>query len=239
MEEIEEQQSEESAKTEDIDSNVYVVDPGEWYTELRLDKPSKHFTIYGHSPDYDCVYHSVYEYKYDLNKFFIRLIEDNFENAGSPTEYDVKDNVVLESDILKRDKEHKSLFTKVEDKLKSLKTQVEWNEPNSIHWKYFLMYHHRDIINEFEFRKYMRSELVRLELGIQKLTDSITTNAGKIVNENGSYEVRLIDGNDNIAKEKIQDILKEENLSKNGISFYEFQEWDKIKGEINDYLKEE
>jgi hypothetical protein len=89
-----------------------------------------------------CQAKCLYEYRPEGTDVLCRLIEDKHSDIGVPEYRDVRDGVVLESDIRKRDAESRFHFTNVEENIARLKTDAQWHEMNSISWhglKYFIL----------------------------------------------------------------------------------------------------
>ena len=108
---------------------------------------------------------SLYEYRINGTEVFVRLIEDEDEDIGGPKRYDVRDGVVQESAIRERC-ENKSYYVRnPNEKIASLKQQVEWQKLDS--WgfrgfKYFLL---SKRLAKRDARRFFRQELERLKIG--------------------------------------------------------------------------
>lgn len=115
---------------------------------------------------FDTIYwKKLYEYRIDEHEVLCRLIESEFEDAGSPKEHDVRDGVVQESEIRARDKYTKFAWKNAEDDIAELKTEVEWQkmEPNVLEgFKYFIL---SKKLPKPDARRYFRQELERLKIG--------------------------------------------------------------------------
>jgi len=115
----------------------------------------------------------VYEYRILTNpvRFEMRLVESM--NEPPPDQYEVKDGVVLESEIRKG----KSLFFDVEKKIQDLKNQVQWNKiwesafGNSIF--FFVLSKHPEIISKEDYRKFLRQTSERIKNALHLMDEEL------------------------------------------------------------------
>lgn len=142
-----------------------------WYAEIRIDGSKIYF--YSNSPDYTSEFHSIYEYKIKWHKVYEKCLEDRTLNAWEEEYYDIKDWVVLESDITERYNKDKfsNIGGSLDEKIEKLKKSCEWNEVTYFKTKYFILSKNPEIISEEEFRKYIRSELERIKLWSLKVKE--------------------------------------------------------------------
>jgi len=73
----------------------------------------------------------LYEYRIDGTDVQVRLIEDEFEDPGSPTRQDVRDGVVQESAIRDFYKDKTWSWLDVDQKITDLKRETEWRPLSS------------------------------------------------------------------------------------------------------------
>lgn len=213
------------------DNNTLVLDSDDWYVELTLYKHKHLYEIYTHSPDYDFQSWSLNEYKFVGTDLLSRVIEDKAEHMGVvEPEYDIKDNVVLESEIRARYNEHPYIGS-LDERIANLKKDVEWTAVKNNKVKYFIMSKHLELFPEFELRKYLRTELERINLGMQKLTKLLGDNGGRLTKMFGKFN-SVEPLNENVDVERIQKIIEEENLRSIGLSWYEFENADEIRNFI-------
>lgn len=216
----------------DEDDNILVLDSDDWYVGLTLYKHKHLYEIHSHSPDYDFQSWSLNEYKFDGTDLLSRTIEDKSEHMGVvEPEYDIKDNVVLESEIRARYNERTSIGS-LDEKIANLKKDVEWTAVKNNRVKYFIMSKHPELFPEFELRKFLRSELERINLGMQKLTKLLEESGGKLTKMFDKFN-SVEPLNENVDVERIQKIIEEENLRSLGLSWHEFENAD----EIRDFIK--
>jgi len=107
----------------------------------------------------------LYEYRVEGTDVLYRLIEHEYEDVGVPQYQDVRDGVVLESDIRKRDAEQEFHVIDVEDTIRDRNTEVQWHKIDSISWhglKYFIL---SKKLSRADARRYLRQELERLKAG--------------------------------------------------------------------------
>jgi hypothetical protein len=107
----------------------------------------------------------LYEYKLEDTRVLFRLIDHQYEDIGVPKYHDVRDGVVLESDMRKRDAESQFHINNVEDKIRDLQKEVQWQKMEST-WGLGLRYF---IISRKlpppDARRYLRQEMERLKAG--------------------------------------------------------------------------
>jgi hypothetical protein len=108
---------------------------------------------------------NLYEYRLEGTDVMFRLIEHQYEDIGVPRYRDVRDGVVMESDIRKRDAESEFHIVKVEDKIRDLQTEVQWRKMEST-WgrglRYFIV---SKKLPPPDARRYLRHEIERLKAG--------------------------------------------------------------------------
>jgi len=228
--------------SEDDDPNEFVFEPAEkeddWYSELQLNPSLNKYTIYTHSPDYAGRYTTLFEYKFNSPSLASRVIESKNEYYVDVS-YDIKDGVVLENDV--RETMSKSGFStpeKIDEKIESLKKEVEWQEVNS-RFKYFIMFRHGDIFKDADLKKYYRSEIERIKSGYTAMEQEIAKLGGQIVppdfDEYAKFSrIRWVD---DTPQEKV-DALREfyDDVSKFNMTNSEFYDFDRITKELTHYL---
>lgn len=124
---------------------------------------------------------SIYEYKFDGNKVLVRLLEDSSDSLGCEKSFEVKDNVVIESEVRKQKLDGES-DKYIEEELSRLKQEVEWHEVRDYKTRFFIMSRHPDVFPTFEYRKAIRTELDRLETGTHKIIQ-LAKDIGAVVKE--------------------------------------------------------
>lgn len=113
-----------------------------------------------------------YEYKIDGTSVSLRVLNSRHEPSpdNPEEEWEVRDGVVLESDLRARDEAKKFKMGSIDEKIAGLKSATEWQELTS--WafngfKYFLLSRR---LPTPDARRYLRQELERLKLGIARAT---------------------------------------------------------------------
>jgi hypothetical protein len=135
----------------DVDIN-YLPAPGHFRMASRFDLGSSK---------------SEYEYKIEGTSVYVRLLNDRNEGESSnfKEEWDVRDGVVLESDLRARFEARQFKFRDIDEEIAALKKCTEWAELLS--WtfnglKYFLL---KRCLPAPEARRYLRQEMERLKIG--------------------------------------------------------------------------
>jgi hypothetical protein len=214
--------SEDDADGDDPDE--LILDPGEWYSEIRLNRGQKRYHSYGHTPDCDGIFDSDYEYRIEGTKVFERLLEDQSDHYGI-VEFAVKDNVVLEHEIRQHagDSDGKLGIYNIEDRLKDLREAVQWHELGTCELKFFILSRHPELLPPVDARRLFRQELERLKVGVDALVKK-ATEAGAVLHEekDGFYRLCVPNQAEGVSSEKLATVLSEDSLKSYGISFGEF-----------------
>ena len=109
---------------------------------------------------------SEYAYRIDGTRVFLRLVEDSFEGIGTQKYWNVRDGVVMESEVrLNRTQLEIKTGGDIEHVLADLRKHVDWTELENIGMnslKYFIL---AKKLPAEDARHYFRSELERLKSG--------------------------------------------------------------------------
>ncbi len=198
------------------DNTLVLQDEDGWYAEIEIfDKINKKFAYYSHTPDYDSEWNNIHEYKIEWSKVFSRILE---EKTTHPWEeyYDVKDWVILESEIIERLKGNKFTFMTSDELITKLKNEIAWNKVENLEMKYYLMSKHPEIISNQEFKTMLRAELERIKLILLKFKKLCKKfNIEYEYNERDYLEIKLSENNDN-EKETERFVKELELLEENG-----------------------
>ena len=113
-----------------------------------------------------------YEYRIEGTSVSVRLLNcyDDGEMAHFEKDWEVRDGVVLESDLRARFEAGKFNLRPVEENIAAFKSQTQWQELKSWSFnglKYFLL---NRCLPASDARRYLRQELERLKLGIARAT---------------------------------------------------------------------
>jgi hypothetical protein len=152
----------------------------------------------------------VWEYKLSTDpiKLQMRLIEKSFE---PPEEYQVRDGVVLESEM---QKEGGILAHRVEENIAGLKKMVEWEEIDLTNGNFavnfWILSKHPDIIPADTYRKLVRQNIERIKSGVAKTENRIKT-------DRPDLEVKSYDSGRGLDFVKNEQIKKEESAWKDNL----------------------
>jgi hypothetical protein len=109
---------------------------------------------------------SLYEYRIEGTDVLCRLIKDWHRDIDVPEHQNVRDGVVLESELRKRDAERPNPYTDdVENRIADLKNGTQWHKMESsafLGLKYFII---AKKLPKSDARRYLRQELERLKTG--------------------------------------------------------------------------
>jgi hypothetical protein len=116
-----------------------------------------------------------YEYKIDGTSVSIRLLNSYNEGESSRMreEWEVRDGVVLESDIRARWEARKFKWGAIDDKIANLRNLTEWQALAPSSFNGFTYYLLNRALPAPEARRYLRQELERLKVGIAKATQEM------------------------------------------------------------------
>jgi len=222
------------------DSNEFLIDnKDETFFTAELDvgldyrSKSNHFRT-----DYrfdTCRTKCLYEYRLEQTDVLCRLIENQYEDIGVPKQHDVRDGVIMESEIRKRDAESHFHITKVEDTIADLKAEIEWHKMDSMSWrglKYFII---SKKLPQPDARRYLRQELERLKAGEAAFFNAAET-LGLERDEGSTYVDRLkvADGKTAPPDEEIPKLFK--STESFGITQLEFSWGKKLTGVLEKLL---
>lgn len=229
-------------KDEEDENNTLILENEEdwWYAEISLDKKNKKAFLYSHSPDYDSVFTTTYEYKIEWNSLYWRLLEKEIEHRWKK-EYEVKDWIILKS-YLKEKSEEKLSFFKYEDKIKELNEQINWNTNYNYKIKYYILSKHPEILPQNEFRQIVRKELERVKLWFMEISNFCKDYDIELVynNEDKYYQFKYKneEKNDNISYTDFSDKLESAFIQAN-CKRTEIENYNDFLDTINLYLWEQ
>jgi hypothetical protein len=169
---------------------------------------------------------SLYEYRLEGTDVLCRLIEDWHEDMGVPRHHDVRDGVVLESELRKRDAESDFHINDVEDEITELKKNAEWHKMESLTLnglKYFII---SKKLPQADARRYLRQELERLKVGEARFFKE-AEKLGLEREESSNYidRLKVADGKTAPSEEEIRKLF--ESAESFGIRSVEFS-WGKM-----------
>lgn len=175
-------------KTEIIDEeNSIIVESDFDVTTFEFFPENKTFTMHSSIKD-DCFFNDLkYEYKISKNpiEIYSRLLEKSSE---PPIQYEVKDGVVLESEILK-DKTV-GFLKSTEDRILELKKQTEWQKVEMLgNFKInlYILTKHPELISNEEYRRFLRQSSEKIKIGAQKVEKMVKENQHGLEIQKGKY----------------------------------------------------
>lgn len=225
------------------DDNVITENSNGFVNEYTVYPSKMEYHYHYHTPDYDCQSDAIFKYQIEGVKVKSKLIEgynSSLFNRKIEREYEVKDNVVLESNIREKEKNNKNIDRKIQE----LKSQTEWNDLWYYKLTYLILSKHSEIISNEEFRKYLRQEIERIRTGVQKII-KLSEDNGFIVKH---FEIGGLspDIPDNLSKEqadifekRYKEIFSKDLYLQQGLSEYEFNNSRDIEAYILDLLGEQ
>lgn len=222
----------------DLFNDKYTLSVGdnEWPASFEIDPKNKKLIYDANTPDYDSIFNSIYEYKFEGVEVLIRTIEDSVNNYGKVF-YHIKDNVVLISEIKNQCDNNK--FMNYEEQIERYNKSVEWSKIKLHQLKFFIMSHHQEVYPSVEFRKIARQELERIKYGRDQF-ERIAKDAGCIILEEKDYtSFQFPEDYSESKKNEIGALFKEENLSKFNITYNELQSSTQIVSYLYEILGEQ
>ena len=231
-----------SGEEEDLDNNTLIlVNDEDWYRDIELYENK----IYcdSHPTDYQSSFNSIYEYKIEWIRVYQRLLEEKVEHIGSGKHYDVKDWIVLESDMRERFKKdvYSIVGSSLDNRIKELKKECKWNEIMFYKTKAFILSRNPKIVSKQEFKRYIRWELERIKLWILKTEEFCKKhNVEFIYNDDyKSYYFKFLDKK--ITNKRLNDFEEAKIwfLKKIECTEYELNYYDDMVNTLNEYLSDE
>lgn len=150
------------------EDNSIVIDDDFDTTDFTFYPENKKFKV-SQSIKNDCFYNNqTIEYKISVNpiEIYMRTLESSSE---PPLEYSIKDGVVLESEINKKD----SIFP---DRIENLKKEVEWSKINlfgNYEINLYLLSKHPEIISKEDYRRFLRQSVEKIKMGVLKVEEAL------------------------------------------------------------------
>jgi hypothetical protein len=209
------------------DTNILVINPGEYYSELRVMPSVMKYRWYYHSPDYEIQSKEIYQYEIEGTTVKVRLLERLMEEPLDKY-FEVQDNVILESEIRKRHNNEGIIIRTLDEILTDLTKEIEWQEISTSKQKYFLLSKHPEVFSNFELRKHLRQELERIKQGVSKIMLFVEKH-GLVIYQTVDNIIEIRYPKDSTEKQKTSlDQLYNSQVEKNmftnyGITLGEFQ----------------
>jgi len=143
---------------------VLVLEPGGWYRELRMQPDRRTLEFYGHTPDYDGIFHSRYEYRFDGEDLMTRLLEDESDHYGKK-DWAVQDGVVLEEGI--RQRATGLLSHRVDQRIAEYRSAVSWHRYHDPRVRFFAMTMHPAQFSHARINEVIRGEIQRVRTAVE------------------------------------------------------------------------
>jgi hypothetical protein len=218
---------------------LFVIDPGEWYKEVRLYPKTKKAQLYSHSPDYDAINTKTFDYSFDNEKIMMRLLENKSKYPGS-VEYSVRDRVVMEQSI--RVANNKNIFSQIfestDEKIAKLKSMVEWHEFKDLIIKYFIMSHHPEVYPPLEFRHLLRKDLEHLRVCTDRFISKASSLGVSIKETKEGFTFEIPPECDSQIETQIRTLFSNESLNKFDISLNNLNNLKEIESRLLEFLGE-
>jgi len=168
---------------------------------------------------------SLYEYRIGGTEVFLRLIEDESEDMGRPEEHDVRDGVVQESAIRERSENKRHYVRNPDEKIASLKKQVEWQKLDSWGFRGFKYFVLSKKLAKRDARRFFRQELERLKVGTAEFIRE-AEKYGLEKDDNSIGRLRFTEGKPRPTDEEIKKLY--DSTESFGITQSEFESGNKI-----------
>jgi hypothetical protein len=176
----------------------------------------------------------LYEYRFDGHDVFCRLLEDQGHDLGMST-HDVRDGVVLESEIRERDKDKNWSWFNVDENIGKLRKQIEWQKVEPLDWHGFNYFVLSKKLPQADARRYLRQELERFKI----FTAAFFREAQKYglqPDENSLDRFRVADGRPQPSDEDLKRL--NESCSSFGITYVEFSWGKKLTAQLEKLLSD-
>jgi Asp-tRNA(Asn)/Glu-tRNA(Gln) amidotransferase C subunit len=213
---------------------VLVLEPGEWYSELRMHPDKRMMEFYGHSPDYDSIFHSTYEYRFDDNVLEARLLDDHTDHPGQQA-WSVRDGVVLEAELRMRAAKT-SFAAEVDERINSLRQEVGWHPYRNARIRYFVMRMHPSLFSHAMIAELVRGDIQRAGALAERAAAEARKNKLEVVENGDGVEFKFEATLTNEERERARNELTK-SLAELGVSFDELRTFKKQKAELLDTLR--
>lgn len=222
-----------------VEDNEFVIDDDDktLYTaqldiDLNFRKLPNHFrTDYGFDT---YTAESLYEYRVEGTDVLSRLMTAKSDDIDDQEHYDVRDGVVLESDMLKKAEGRTDYFrTSTEERIANLKKEVEWSKMTPMSWhglKYFII---SKKLPTPDARRYLRQELERLKVGTAAFFKE-AEKYGLVRDENSLERLKVAEEKPTPSAEEFRQL--NESAEKFGITDLEFSWGKKLCGVLEKLL---
>jgi hypothetical protein len=194
---------------------LIVLDDDVMYSEVSVDVSKKQYTYLSRSSDFLSTHTWTYEYHFDGDKLYIRLITE-LNDAIEGTYYLVQDNVVLESEIRKRVGDY--LLDSI---LEERRKKVEWHEYKAPEIRYFIMSMHPDVFSQMELRKSARKYLENLKNGFDNFLNGARQLEIFVKETETGYELKSKEHCSPTEEEAVRLYFDEKSLSSFGLTAME------------------
>lgn len=220
-----------SEPTEDFSKYTLILDASEWYSEVTINPIARTAYFYSHTPDYDYISHSTYQYKIDGTSIYMRLISDYSDHYGR-IERNVMDGVVLESEIIERHDGTSFLSEPLESKINKLQSQLKWDILLRRDLKYFIFSKHDDVFKESAIRRMIRIELEKLRASKRALIAKATNLGLEVTPSDEGFEILFPEQYPEGRKAEVQRLFAKESLEEIGINLSELNSFKKIESDL-------
>ena len=222
---------------EDADTMELRKDLNVW---MEVNRGIKQFTISQTNSDTHSWFYSVHEYKFDQTDVYERTIEKWADRAGDPKEYEIKDNVVLESEICERDEGAVFRMNKPEEKIDKLKQEIAWRKLTFRPQAYFILSRHQEHLPPGFFRSFMRNEQERIKNGIRRLKESFTEPGWELTETDEGWDLMYPENKDSDqeieAATKYAERMTDEGLQPYGLAYIDVWHGKEILASIDRHL---
>ena len=156
---------------------------------------------------------STIEYKISANPAELQMRTTELYHEP-PLEYSIKDGVVLESEIKKKD------FVRP-DRIESLKKEIEWTKVplfGNYEVNLYILSKHPEIISKEDYRKFLRQSIERVKLGTLKVEEAVKKDVHGLEIHTGEYGKSIWYSNSEAEKkesEEYYNLPKEKRESSN------------------------
>lgn len=223
--------------SDDGDPNTLVLESGDWYRDITVDASKFRYMMNSHPDDYGIISDIIWEYKIEGSKVFERVIEDKTKTYTEEY-WDVKDNVVLEADMRKRNSEEKFAFRSVDETIENTKAACQWHELTYYKVRYFILSKHPDLVPLNELRRLIRTELESFRTNFPRFCKVFTEKGGKVIEGEERFEFRFSDGQSESSKKELSALFEPEALSEFGLPRIAIDEPKKYEADLLRWLGE-
>lgn len=190
------------------EENLIIIDDQYNTTDFNFLPEEKKFKVESSVKDDYFRNSQTFEYKISTNplEIHIRLLESGSSSVDGKR-HDVKDGVVLESEIMETPY-YKDFVYKAKEHIEGLKKQVEWSKVEILghhEINLYILSKHPEIISKEDYRKFLRQSVEKIKSGVSKVEEAVKKDTHGLQFHTGDYGRSIWYADDEAAKKESEE----------------------------------